>query len=343
MNPQVLRQAKRLYLGNIPPNRLDAEVLKTFLNSALNAAMGKPADAPGLVGAVQLNEAKSFAFAEFETVEGATAAVALDGIMLEGNALKIRRPKDYQELPPGFTETGPRAAIDPSALGVGIVSTTVQDSPFKIFIGQLPAHLTEEQIMQLLASFGPLRAFNLVKDNATGKSKGYAFCEYADRSVTDAAIEGLNGTKIGDKSLVVQKSNPGNAAGPAAAAARGAAANPMAAQCLVMSVPLGNILANLPCVDSANTQPSDTLLLLNLFSTDKDLLSNEDHIDTLADLRDEMRLYGDLMDISLERAAGPGTRWVARITYAESAQAAKAQAAMSGRKFNGRAVVTTFA
>ncbi len=28
VNPQVLRQAKRLYLGNIPPNRLDAEVLK---------------------------------------------------------------------------------------------------------------------------------------------------------------------------------------------------------------------------------------------------------------------------------------------------------------------------
>lgn len=34
-------------------------------------------------------------------------------------------------------------------------------------------------------SFGQLRAFNLVKDSATGLSKGYAFCEYVDVSLTD--------------------------------------------------------------------------------------------------------------------------------------------------------------
>lgn len=34
-------------------------------------------------------------------------------------------------------------------------------------------------------SFGQLRAFNLVKDSATGLSKGYAFCEYVDIAITD--------------------------------------------------------------------------------------------------------------------------------------------------------------
>lgn len=34
-------------------------------------------------------------------------------------------------------------------------------------------------------SFGQLRAFNLVKDSATGLSKGYAFCEYQDSTITD--------------------------------------------------------------------------------------------------------------------------------------------------------------
>ena len=38
---------------------------------------------------------------------------------------------------------------------------------------------------ELLASFGELKAFNLVKDSATGLSKGYAFCEYVDMSITD--------------------------------------------------------------------------------------------------------------------------------------------------------------
>ena len=36
-----------------------------------------------------------------------------------------------------------------------------------------------------MASFGELKAFNLVKDSATGLSKGYAFCEYVDLTITD--------------------------------------------------------------------------------------------------------------------------------------------------------------
>lgn len=41
------------------------------------------------------------------------------------------------------------------------------------------------QVKELLASFGELKAFNLVKDSATGLSKGYAFCEYVDLTITD--------------------------------------------------------------------------------------------------------------------------------------------------------------
>lgn len=41
------------------------------------------------------------------------------------------------------------------------------------------------QVKELLTSFGPLKAFNLVKDSATGLSKGYAFCEYVDVNVND--------------------------------------------------------------------------------------------------------------------------------------------------------------
>lgn len=37
----------------------------------------------------------------------------------------------------------------------------------------------------MLLSFGQLRAFNLVKDAATGLSKGYAFAEYVDSNITD--------------------------------------------------------------------------------------------------------------------------------------------------------------
>ena len=66
----------------------------------------------------------------------------------------------------------------------------VPDSPHKVFLGGLPNYLNEDQVKELLTSFGQLRAFNLVKDSATGLSKGYAFCEYVDVSITDQAIAG---------------------------------------------------------------------------------------------------------------------------------------------------------
>lgn len=89
------------------------------------------------------------------------------------------------------------------------------------------------QVKELLTSFGPLKAFNLVKDSATSLSKGYAFCEYVDISATDQvtamlfwwdlelcclatglfalhqAVAGLNGMQLGDKKLIVQRASVG--------------------------------------------------------------------------------------------------------------------------------------
>ena len=53
----------------------------------------------------------------------------------------------------------------------GVVSTVVPDSANKVFLGGLPNYLNEDQVKELLTSFGQLRAFNLVKDSATGLSK----------------------------------------------------------------------------------------------------------------------------------------------------------------------------
>ena len=74
---------------------------------------------------------------------------------------------------------------------------------------RLRRKLNCHQVKEFLVSFGQLRAFNLVKDSATGFSKGYAFCEYADPGVTDQAIAGLNGLQLGEKKLIVQRASVG--------------------------------------------------------------------------------------------------------------------------------------
>merc|ERR1719184_262312 len=76
----------------------------------------------------------------------------------------------------------------------GMISTVVSDSPNKLFVAGLPNYLNEDQVKELLTSFGQLKAFNLVKDMTSGLSKGYAFAEYLDGTITDQAIAGLNGS-----------------------------------------------------------------------------------------------------------------------------------------------------
>ncbi|XP_026538213.1 splicing factor U2AF 65 kDa subunit isoform X2 [Notechis scutatus] len=196
---QMTRQARRLYVGNIPFG-ITEEAMMDFFNAQMR--LGGLTQAPGNpVLAVQINQDKNFAFLEFRSVDETTQAMAFDGIIFQGQSLKIRRPHDYQPLP-GMSE-------NPSVYVPGVVSTVVPDSAHKLFIGGLPNYLNDDQVKELLTSFGPLKAFNLVKDSATGLSKGYAFCEYVDINVTDQAIAGLNGMQLGDKKLLVQRASVG--------------------------------------------------------------------------------------------------------------------------------------
>lgn len=88
--------------------------------------------------------------------------MAFDGIIFINGPLKIRRPKDYG----GIDLSAPAGVHVP-----GVVSTNVPDSINKVFVGGLPTYLNEEQVQELLKSFGELKAFNLVRENGNGASK----------------------------------------------------------------------------------------------------------------------------------------------------------------------------
>jgi len=132
----ISRQARRLYVGNIPFG-VTEEMMMDFFNNQMGMASLSQADGNPVI-ACQVNLDKNFAFLEFRSVDETTQAMAFDGINFQGQSLKIRRPRDYQPLP-GMSET-------PSVAVPGVVSTVVQDSPHKIFIGGLPNYLNEDQV-----------------------------------------------------------------------------------------------------------------------------------------------------------------------------------------------------
>jgi len=137
----VVMQSRRLYVGNIPFGVSETAMMDFFNQQMVLTGLAQSDGQP--VIAVQINLDKNFAFLEFRSIDETTAAMAFDGIVFQGQSLKIRRPRDYQAMP-GLTD-------NPGGVP-GVVSTVVGDSPFKIFIGGLPNYLTDDQSIIIIIS-----------------------------------------------------------------------------------------------------------------------------------------------------------------------------------------------
>lgn len=314
----ISRQARRLYIGNIPFGVTEQQVQEFFNNQLKGQGLAQAEGNP--VIDVQTNLEKNFAFLEFRSVDECTQAMALDGIMFHNQCLKIRRPRDYVPLP-GIQE-------QPSVVVPGVVSTRVQDSPNKIFVGGLPNFFNEDQVKELLLSFGPLRAFNLVKDSATGLSKGYAFCEYLDPSITDQACAGLNNMALGDKKLIVQRANVG---------AKNAQQQAQPAQVQVPGLELSQ-------ASQAGSKPTEILCLMNMVMLEE-LEDEETCEDILEDVEEECRKYGVVRSSDMPRPIrGVDVPGVGKIfvEFSSVVDCQRAMQALTGRKFNNRVVVTSF-
>jgi splicing factor U2AF subunit len=315
----MTRQARRLYVGGIAYGTTEAGLAEFFNAQMINHNL---ITAPGVpVVNAQINTERGFAFLEFRSVEECTNCLAMDGMSFGGQSLKIKRPKDYVP-PPGQEEPHVPVLQVP-----GAISSTIPNGPNKIYIGGLPAYLKEEEIIELLQAFGALKGFNLVKDNVTGLSKGYAFCEFVDSTLTDQVITGLNGMEIGGKNLTVQRASVGD--------------KNLAATGGIMPMP---VTINVP-TPVGHLEPTKILVLLNMV-TEENLLNDEDYHDILDDVREECSKFGRVVTLKIPRPrqdggeqAGVGKIFV---EYPSVDEAKVAQQALSGRKFADKTVVTTY-
>jgi RNA recognition motif-containing protein len=76
--------------------------------------------------------------------------------------------------------------------------------PKRIYVGNLPYSATEEEVRQLFAQHGTVHEVKLITDRETGKLRGFGFVEM-DAPAADAAIQALDGTDLGGKSLRVNE------------------------------------------------------------------------------------------------------------------------------------------
>jgi RNA recognition motif-containing protein len=78
----------------------------------------------------------------------------------------------------------------------------------KIYVGNLPYEITEQELRQEFGTFGAVTSVNIITDKFSGRSRGFGFVEMAVVSEGQAAIAGLNGKALKDQTLIVNAARP---------------------------------------------------------------------------------------------------------------------------------------
>ena len=78
----------------------------------------------------------------------------------------------------------------------------------KIYVGNLSYEVTEEDLRQEFGAFGEITSVNMIMDRDSGRPKGFGFVEMATKSEAEAAITGLNGKTLKDRTIVANEARP---------------------------------------------------------------------------------------------------------------------------------------
>ena len=76
----------------------------------------------------------------------------------------------------------------------------------RLHVGNLEEHIAPDELRALFEKAGLVMSVEIVRDQATSRSKGYAFVEMATREEGARAIAMLNGHHVNYRPLIVKTS-----------------------------------------------------------------------------------------------------------------------------------------
>jgi RNA recognition motif-containing protein len=78
----------------------------------------------------------------------------------------------------------------------------------KLYVGNLSYDLKEEDLRQQFSEYGTVESVSIITDRDSGRPKGFAFVEMPTKAEAEAAISGLNGKTLDERTIVVNEARP---------------------------------------------------------------------------------------------------------------------------------------
>ncbi len=78
----------------------------------------------------------------------------------------------------------------------------------KLYVGNLPYEVGEADLQELFGRAGTVESVNVMRDQATGRARGFAFVEMTTEEAAQKAISELNEYQLGGRNLTVNEARP---------------------------------------------------------------------------------------------------------------------------------------
>jgi cold-inducible RNA-binding protein len=78
----------------------------------------------------------------------------------------------------------------------------------KIYVGNLSFNTGEDELKQLFATLGTVDSVRLIRDQMTGRSRGFGFVEMTNDQEANAACQALNEREFEGRRLTVNEAKP---------------------------------------------------------------------------------------------------------------------------------------
>ena len=83
----------------------------------------------------------------------------------------------------------------------------------KLYVGNLPYEVGETELQELFGRAGSVESVTVMRDQMTGRARGFAFVEMSTDEEAQHAITAMNGAQVGGRSLTVNEARPKAASG----------------------------------------------------------------------------------------------------------------------------------